>query len=88
MPDSSRIARTKRTRKRRAASFTPAELEWLTGEPKPGANKFWRFRYARDFDALAELLERAAAAGIIGDERLVELRAAVQGGRPMSFGGS
>lgn len=88
MPIATRIARTKRTRKRRAASFNPSELQWLTGEPQTGANKFWRFRYARDFDALNDLLERAAAAGIVGDDRLAELRAAVQGGHPMNFGGT
>jgi len=34
--------RRKKTRPQRLASVSPAELEWLTGEPQPGSNRFWR----------------------------------------------
>jgi hypothetical protein len=29
-------------RKRTPQDITPAELQWLTGEPQPGANPFWQ----------------------------------------------
>ena len=36
---------TKRSRLSRAPHLqgvTPSELQWLTGEPQPGANKYWQ----------------------------------------------
>lgn len=81
MPISARIARTKRTRKRRAATFSPSELQWLTGKRQPGANRFWRFRFARDFGALLKLLDRAV--GAASEERIAELRALISSGDPM-----
>lgn len=33
--------RRRKTRPQRLASVSPAELEWLTGTPQPGANRFW-----------------------------------------------
>jgi len=34
--------RTRISRRRTEGAVTPSELEWLTGEPQPGANRFWR----------------------------------------------
>ncbi|MFA6312645.1 MAG: hypothetical protein WCV99_12425 [Sterolibacterium sp.] len=33
--------RRRKVRPQRLASVSPAELEWMTGEPQPGANRFW-----------------------------------------------
>jgi len=40
--DSMPTTRRRKTRTQHLASLSPAELEWLTGEPQPGANRFWR----------------------------------------------
>lgn len=39
--DSMPTTRKRKTRPQRLASVSPAELEWLTGTPQPGANRFW-----------------------------------------------
>jgi len=68
-----------RTRSRRARTFTPAEIQFLTGRDQDGANRFEtmdleirtkpeHIRYAE------ELVERAVAAGIIDAERAADLR--------------
>lgn len=39
--DSMPTTRRRKTRPQRLASVSPAELEWLTGIPQQGANRFW-----------------------------------------------
>lgn len=39
--DSMPTTRRRKTRPQRLATLSPAELEWLTGIPQQGANRFW-----------------------------------------------
>ena len=41
---------------------SPAELEWLTGQPQPGANRFWRHvRGAAKIERCMTLMQEHAA---------------------------
>lgn len=52
---------TKRSRPRPIAGVTPAELEWLTGEPQAGANRWWQHkRGAEKLARCRELIEHYA----------------------------
>ena len=70
--------RSRRTRSRRAAKLTGAELQWLTGAPQPSANRFELISLEsptkpHDHDRIDELLARAG--GVVTPERLTELKA-------------
>lgn len=69
--------RTTRRRSRKPKNFTPAQLQYLTGEPQTGANKFelMHLEHASrpaEIEALNDLLDRAA--GIVPAERIEQLR--------------
>lgn len=74
--------RTLRTRNRKAQPLTPAEIQWLTGEPQAEANKFTLLMLnnfpmsASRTDNAEALLDRAE--GVISLERMAELRQQVQ----------
>ena len=70
--------RSRRTRSRRAAKLTGAELQWLTGAPQPSANRFELISLElptrpADFDRIDALLARAG--GVVTPDRLAELKA-------------
>ena len=40
--------RTRISRLRRLEGPSPAELQWLTGKPQEGANRFWKFTHGAE----------------------------------------
>lgn len=76
--------RPKRRRQRRKSGFTAAELQFLTGEPQAGANKFESLGLEHptrpdDFARIDALLTRAG--GIVSAERIAELTARIDAKR-------
>ena len=70
--------RPTRRRQRRKSGFSPAELQFLTGDPQPKANRFELISLEsptkpHDHDRIDELLARAG--GVVTPERLTELKA-------------
>jgi hypothetical protein len=76
--------RKRMTRQRRSETISPAEMEWLTGAPQEGANRFelLELKYLTTLDRMdraAAVLDRAA--GVVPAERIAELRAMVDARR-------
>lgn len=70
--------RPTRRRQRRKSGFSPAELQFLTGDPQPKANRFELLGLEaptkpHDHDRIDELLARAS--GVVTPDRLAELKA-------------
>lgn len=76
--------RPTRRRQRRKSGFSAAELQYLTGDPQPNANRFELIGLEaptkpHDHDRIDELLARAP--GVVTPERLALLKAENDAGR-------